>query len=371
MKTIKLNKNKYDIIFHLSDSDLDGYGAQCLLKEFNDKYNFSKYIYYYNTKVSQKSTKIKEIKNEILKNKNKNILFLITDISLTIDESKKLNNFQKSNLNIKLDLQLIDHHISGMESSKLYHWYYLNTEFSAAKLTYLWLVNNYKNIKKYEKIAHLIDISDTYKERDRYFEKSKILSNIIYKELKYPDILIDYQRENYFYIIKKISKEIYKKNKTIKILKKYIDIQNNFLNKYIYNKYIINDNEITIDNKLIYYIYTIINNELDFENEIKTIDFEFNEKKIKLIIFYNFDMIHQELSKYILNSNNDIDISINITKSGYVSLRTIKENLNLNELSKEYFNGGGHQKAAGGLINNFKSYSYNETLSIMKKILKV
>ena len=77
--------------FHMSHTDLDGYGCQLISKKIYPNGNF--YNANYGSEVkSTINTILAKIKEIVFLNKAEEILFLISDLNLTIDESKNLIN---------------------------------------------------------------------------------------------------------------------------------------------------------------------------------------------------------------------------------------------------------------------------------------
>lgn len=99
-------------LFHISHTDLDGYGCQLITKEYFKEGFFYNANYGIEVKLS-----IKKVLEQILEYKEDEILILISDLNLTFQESKDLdrdvNNLIKDGYKIKL--QLLDHHISGQK----------------------------------------------------------------------------------------------------------------------------------------------------------------------------------------------------------------------------------------------------------------
>ena len=75
--------------------------------------------------------------------KSYKIFFLITDLNLTFEESKQLDQ-DIENLNLQgfdIELLLLDHHGSGKKSADCFDWYFLDTSRSATKITFDYFYN--------------------------------------------------------------------------------------------------------------------------------------------------------------------------------------------------------------------------------------
>ena len=97
-------------LFHISHTDLDGYGCQLITNEF------FKNGFFYNANYGQEvKLCIDKVIRDLENFKEEEILFLISDLNLTSQEAKDLD-FQINNLvsvGYKIKLQLLDHHIRG------------------------------------------------------------------------------------------------------------------------------------------------------------------------------------------------------------------------------------------------------------------
>ena len=172
-------------VFHLSHTDLDGYGCQYIANKVFDNITFfnSNYGKEVTTRLQHICTKIdsqlaqgdisstlslleskfrakidkssdKHSKKDSAtpthsndakstKSNQKEFLILITDLNLTLSEAKWLNDkitsYQANGHSVQA--LLLDHHISGEECAKIYEWYHLDDTRCASKITYETLPN--------------------------------------------------------------------------------------------------------------------------------------------------------------------------------------------------------------------------------------
>lgn len=80
-----------------------------------------------------------------------------------------------------------------------------------------------------------------------------------------------------------------------------------------------------------------------------------------------------ELGNKVCERNPDIDYVLIInTHLGTISLRTIRDDIHVGNISKELFNGGGHQKAAGAQLEyeHFLHYTMDYLLNVLREELK-
>ena len=72
-------------LYHLSHTDLDGYGCQLVLSNYK---KYFKKIESFNANYGAEiSVKLKEILKDIKSRNSKNIMILITDLNLNVDEA--------------------------------------------------------------------------------------------------------------------------------------------------------------------------------------------------------------------------------------------------------------------------------------------
>ncbi|MBN2781999.1 MAG: phosphoesterase, partial [Campylobacterales bacterium] len=169
---------KNTIIHHLSHIDLDGYSCQLITKYI--PYKVEKYNANYGAEVK---TKLELILENINKSDRSSII-LVTDLNLTADESKWLNNEVNKLNDAKKDVQivLLDHHGSGEESSKKYDWYYLDTSRSATKITYDYAKENFEldEPEWMQKYVDIVNAVDLWKQEEEFnFEYGKVCMRLI------------------------------------------------------------------------------------------------------------------------------------------------------------------------------------------------
>ncbi len=357
----------YDKVFHLSHNDLDGYASQFAMTFSGEDITF------FNSSYEEVGLNINLIIKKILSQKEKKILFLITDVSLNEEQVLKLNNFKRGNKNINLDIQLLDHHKSNQNLSEKNNWYFLDMEKCATLLTCEYVINNFKISKKAEDylmfLGDFVDSHDRWLENHKYHTKSNFLSDCVY-ELEFPDFLKEYKRDFIFSLINKISlyfKETFFSkyifdNKNIQNCEKYIlNIYKNFLKNKIPNS-ILEDKNLKINHKIFYY-FTILFEKL----ETKTYYLFMDGRFLSFKIFYNLNStIFQYLSHYYLERNKNIDFCISVKSSGSLSFRSKDPKNDVSLIAKTYFDGGGHACASGG---NFKKYGLINSIQDFEKIL--
>lgn len=175
-----------DLTILLSHTDMDGYASQWL----NDKrLQFLDIepgkVILLNCDYGKILSSIEPILKEA-EAKGKKVGLFITDLNLNDEEASVLDNYYR---NRTIDvIELLDHHVSGLEVSKKYNWYKLDTSCSATKIVWKFLVNNLVHIgkdstildhlKAYNDVVKLINAADVFDKSDMLvFRKGRILTN--------------------------------------------------------------------------------------------------------------------------------------------------------------------------------------------------
>lgn len=169
-------KNK--IIYHLSHIDLDGYSCQLVMRY--TPYKIFNYNANYGAEVKQKLELILENINK----SNSSATILITDLNLTFDESRWLNNEVKMMNENKKDitLTLLDHHGSGEDSANKYEWYFLDTSRCATKITYDYALEHFELDEPtwMNKFVNVVNAVDLWKQDEvENFEYGKVCMRLV------------------------------------------------------------------------------------------------------------------------------------------------------------------------------------------------
>lgn len=324
--------------YHLSHTDLDGYGCQFITKKyFNDGF-FYNANYGLEIKLS-----LEIIIEDIKKNLNKDIFLLISDLNLTYEESRRLDETIKElNQNgATIKLLLLDHHGSGKNSAKSFEWYYLDTSRCATKITYDYFKKNYNILENDSLVSILvnaINAVDIWLEHETYnFEYGKVMLRLIGKANEINATLFPNENRNFrLFLLEKALGLAKEENRNI-----VLDDSIHFFKK----EYLSENCEIdTIDN-------------LSSKFLVKTLE----GKKEQLSIFYKD---HKGLLTYNLGSisipanaflkaNPDYDFFIDLNKRGTASFRA-DGNLDVSQVAAKIAGGGGHPNASGCKFKDFE-----------------
>ncbi len=327
-------------LFHISHTDLDGYGCQLITKEFFKKGFFYNANYGLEVKLS-----IKKALEDISNYKGEEILLLISDLNLTFSEAKELDNDIDKMIKdgYKIKLQLLDHHISGKKSADSFYWYYLDDKRCATKIVYDYMFEEYEGfdcntsiwLKPLVDAINAVDIWLEYEIKN--FEFGKVLMSMISKVREINNILFaDLNREFRFYLLKEAST-------FFNVLDGHIKLDNevHFMKKKFLK---LNDKDDTLDNLSATYLVKTL-------DEVKD-DLTVLYKGQKGLLTYCLGSISIPANAF-LKANPDYDFFIDINKKGNASFRA-DGNLDVAILASKLANGGGHVNASGGKFEDFK-----------------
>ncbi len=329
---------KYNFI-HLSHTDLDGYCCQYMTKKIYTNAIYLNANYGFEVKEN-----IKYIFGLIKNSEKKDIFLLITDINLSIKEAIQIDDFvaKQNSLGFNIKLQLLDHHISGLNCANRFSWYKLDDTKSASKITYEYLKTNFENFEKtcengFDDYIKAVNAVDIWLEKDIYFEYGKVLLTMISKSFEINSLMFDTNSRNYrFYLIEKSIKLIHEKDANIKLDETLYFLKKDFMR-------IGNTND-TFENIRSQYISKILSDEKE-KLMVKYLNY-------KGILTYSMGNISILANKF-LKTNNDIDFFMDINKKGRISIRS-NDKIDVSKLAFDINEGGGHKNAAGVSLNDFR-----------------
>lgn len=341
-----------DTIYHLSHIDLDGYSCQLIMSY--TPYNILSYNANYGAEVKSRLEEI--IEHIRISNKN-NIIILITDLNLTYDESKWLNN-QVNKLNdagLNITLTLLDHHGSGQTSADTYKWYYLDTTRSATKITYEYAKENFK-ISAKEWMPQYVDIVnavDLWKQEETFnFEFGKVLMRLVSDAKELNRITFgDDDRLYKLSLLQQAVEYIHHKDAHIRLDDAIHKIKKGFFAI---------DKDDTLDNLATTYIVNLL-----------------GKQCAKMTIYYkgykgflSYGVGNTSIiGNGFLKTYPDYDFIVDISYRGTMSLRADGK-VNVAQIAKEWAQGGGHPNAAGGRLAGFKEqYRYSKVKDQIEKLI--
>jgi len=327
-------------LFHISHTDLDGYGCHLLTQEHFKEGTFLNANYGLEVKLA-----IKKVLEDIRAAKYEKVLILITDVNLTSGEAKDLdkeiNLLNKNNQTI--ELQLLDHHGTGQKSADKYDWYFLDTKRCATKIVYEYLQEKFNAFDAQQKVVldplvAAINAVDIWLDHEvKNFEFGKVLLSMISKVREINNILFASKNRDFrLYLLKEAAKLINEEDASI-----LLDEQIYFLKK----KYLQQDEKNdTIDNLSSKYLVHCL-------NDIKE-DLSLTYKGHKGIFTYTLGSISIPANAF-LKANEEYDFFIDISRKGNTSLRADGK-VDVSLLASKLANGGGHPNASGCKFDDFK-----------------
>ena len=340
-------------LFHISHTDLDGYGCQLITKEYFKKGSFYNANYGLEVKLT-----IKKVLNEIEKYKYEEILFFITDLNLTFQESKDLNKNIKKLLNqgYNIKLQLLDHHGTGQKSADEFYWYYLDTSRCATRIVYDYMFEEYEGfvcdtsvwLKPLVDAINAIDI--WLEDQHKNFEYGKVLMSMVSKAREINNVLFaDLNREYRIYLLKKAVEFINERDGNIKLDNKVHTYKKQFLMQ--------DKKDDTIDNLSANYLVESLG---DIKDRLTI-----NYKGHKGILTYCLGSISIPANAF-LKANSDYDFFIDVGRKGNTSFRA-NGKVDVSIMAQKLANGGGHVNASGCKLEDFKeTIDYEQVKSYMQ-----
>lgn len=330
-------------IYHLSHTDLDGYGAQYITKHyFNDILFFNSN---YGKEINEKFSKIESMLD------GQPALILITDLNLTLNQCEDFQICANEN-NAKI--LLLDHHQSGLECAKNYPWYFLDSSRCATKITYDFFSSIYAKDAQLDKFVEVVNAVDMWHSDMDEFELGKVCLGLVAGAKEINKVMFDKESFEYICYLIKRSFEFYDfKDSHIQLDNAVHAIKKDFFRA---------DDDNTLSNLISKFVVS----QLNFNRE-------------KFLIYYRDKigvLTHNIGNTSVIGNdflvrNPDVDFFLDITSRKTMSFRA-NGNADVSLMAKELVGGGGHVNASGGIFNAFKdSYDYESVKAqIVNLIIK-
>jgi len=322
-------------LYHLSHIDLDGYGCQ-----FVTNLAFEKKRFYNANYGPEVRARLEQMIRDINDDSEDDILLLVTDLNLSVSECNYLEaQREKSSKNIKL--QLLDHHITGKDSDEKFDWYYLDTSRCATKITYDYINENFADVTKCAKLIEAINAIDIWLMDNALFEFGKVCMGMIGGAKEFNRIMFDNEdREYKFYLIKEASKFIDQGA---------IALDENCF--FIKKRYFLEEEDDILDNLIASSVVKLLSE----HKERLTVFY----KGYKGVVGYGVGK-SSVIGNAFLVKNPEYNFYLDVAFRGKVSLRG-NNTVDVSQIAKELFGGGGHKNASGGQIEKFKeTFIYDE-----------
>ena len=303
--------------------------------------------------------RLKEILEAIRKEKA-DASILITDLNLTMDESKwiskeieKLRDYEK--INVKL--QLLDHHGSGQDSANKFDWYFLDISRSATQITFDYVLENFELshetkawIAPYVEIVDAVDL--WHQEKQRAFEYGKVCMRLITETRELNRVMFaDDDREYKHALLFEAAQLIPLDNANILLDETIHTLKKNYFKK---------EDDDTLDNLATAHIVDLLGE----EKADKTIYY----KGYKGYLSYALGNT-SIIGNAFLTRFDEYDFIVDVGPRGTMSLRA-NNKVDVSLIAKEWAGGGGHPNASGGRISGFKEqFRYDKVKKQIQNII--
>ena len=340
-----------ETIHHLSHIDLDGYSCQFVMQY--TPYNITNYNANYGAEVKSKL----DLMLENIKNAKKSALILITDLNLTMDESRWLNNEVNKMNERKMDIELLllDHHGSGEDSARKYDWYFLDVERCATKITYDYVKKNFEFDEPswMEKYVNVVNAVDLWKlDQPENFEYGKVCMRLVNETRELNRVMFATEDNNYkLSLLKEATKYIEVDDAPI-----VLDEKIHLLKKEFFRT----DANNTLDNLSTAFVVKL----LGAKRDTNTIYY----KGYRGFLSYGVGNT-SIVGNGFLVAFPEYDFIVDISYRGAMSLRA-NFKVSVAQIAKEWASGGGHPNAAGGRIQGFKEqYRYDKVKKQIEELI--
>jgi len=332
------------MLFHISHTDLDGYGCQLLTYEML-KEKFKKGFFYNANYGNEVKLTIKKVLEQIEEFKEEKIFFLISDLNLTAQESKDLdrniNILNDKGFNIKL--QVLDHHATGQKSADMYDWYYLDISRCATKIVYDYINKEFDPYTKEQKawlspLVNAINAVDIWLDHEKEnFEFGKVLLMMVSKAREVNNILFtDLNREYRIHLLKESCKYLSYEDGNILLDNNLHSMKKEFLK--------LDEKDDTLDNLSAKFLVKSL---ADIKEELTVI-----YKGHKGLLTYCLGSTSIPANAF-LKANPDFDFFIDVGRKGNSSFRADGK-VDVSLMAEKLAKGGGHVNASGAKFNDFK-----------------
>lgn len=341
-------------IYHLSHIDLDGYSCQLVMREAYANMEF--YNANYGAEVGERLNEILEA----VRQRKQNASILITDLNLTMDESKwldkeieRLREYEK----IEVRLQLLDHHGSGEDSAKKFDWYFLDTTRSATQITYDYVLEHFElsdDTKRwllpYVAIVDAVDL--WHQDKHDAFEYGKVCMRLVTETRELNRVMFATEDRAYkLALLYEAAQMLPLDNSNILLDDTIHALKKNYFRK---------DHDNTLDNLATEYIVELLGQ----QKADNTIYY----KGYKGYLSYALGNT-SIIGNAFLTRFDEYDFIVDVGPRGTMSLRA-NNKVSVSLIAKEWAGGGGHPNAAGGRLNGFKEqFRYDKVKQQIQNII--
>ncbi len=257
----------------------------------------------------------------------------------------------------EVEILLLDHHITGKDAAESYHWYHLDVDRSASKITYETLKEHYNPLQEgaLEKLAPMVEMInsvDIWQEEGFGFELGKVCMRMIATTHELNRFMFDEEHRAYkFALLDHVPSYIHQENGAVRFDNDLFRLKKIALG---------GDPDAEIMDNIASNAQVAL---LSQKKEACSVACE--DKRG--FLSYSMGGI-SVLANLFLHQNPEFDFYIDVGFRGNVSLRS-NGKCDVSSISKQYFNGGGHKNASGGKIEGFKeSFGYYDIKEQLERV---
>ncbi|MBR8462017.1 3'-to-5' oligoribonuclease B [Campylobacter sp. faydin G-105] len=316
--------------YHLSHTDLDGYGAQFITNFYFKDIKFSNSNY--GREIDEKfGAIVSELGDE-------EAVILITDLNLTMTQCE---SYETALQGKNAKLFLLDHHQSGAECASAYPWYFLDSSRCATKITYDFFASMFVQNTELKKFSDVVNAVDIWLKDDVDFEMGKVCLGLIANAKEINRVMFERENNLYmFHLLLHAQQFFNAKNDYIGLDMQIYTIKKEFF-KF--------DKDDTLSNLISAYVVRLLSKNRD--------KFSIRYNGFNGILTYNIGNT-SVIGNDFLVANPDFDFFIDITNKKTMSFRA-NGKIDVSAMAKRLVGGGGHVNASGGMFSNFKdSFEY-------------
>ena len=341
-------------LYHLSHTDLDGYGAQYMVDQTDQRCHF------FNADYRDINNAIDEIIGRIVK-AGEPAGLLITDLNLTLDQARALDK-RIAKSKVPIELQLLDHHATGADCAEAFDWYYLDTDRCASLLAFDAVADQLDESKRelMRQRAEFIDVGDRWLRDHEDFRRAIYLIGLVMQDDHLAPPLKDLKRAYRFHVMDAFFRSHESGESLEGFERQLFDVRKTFLKGRV-EKRIFNDENLPLNDKF----HMLSASVLD-EDFVPVLEIE----GVRTGVFFNWPHdVWRGVIMDMMEARGQIDMAMGIRGNGRLSLRA-NPGVNAGEISARYFGGGGHPGAAGGELKDTRLRDLAHAVSAIQKTLE-
>ncbi len=335
-------------LLHLSHVDLDGYSCQFITSRL-----FENPIYLNANYGDEVLVRIDEAIEHIETSTAQSYLFLITDLNLSHEEATYVDSRIKEVREHKdVELLLLDHHASGLETAEAFGWYHLDVTKSATQITFEHFALHSSTLQDLTPFVQAVNAVDIWLSDDESFEMGKVLMR-----------LVDEAKEinRYMFPAANLSYKHYMLQEALAFVQNRDHIGLDEAICQIKKSFFRHEENDTFDNLLTAYILKL----LSAHKEQMTVSFQGNKGLLTFGI-QNTSIV----GNAFLQAHPDYHFFMNVNPRGTFSLRADNK-MDVSQMASLIAGGGGHPNASGGKLKEFKEFfRYDQLKSFIEELLK-